>query len=66
MGAAHYGRISKIGRSHARAMLVEAGWAAAKAPSPLHAFFVRIRARRGIRSPRWPWLASSRCSAGIC
>ena len=39
--------ISKIGRSHARAMLVEAAWAAAKTPGPLHAFFVRIRARRG-------------------
>ncbi len=47
LGVAHHGRISKIGRSHARAMLVEAAWAAAKAPGPLHAFFVRIRARRG-------------------
>ncbi|MFK4654156.1 transposase [Bradyrhizobium japonicum] len=47
LGAAHHGRISKIGRSHARAMLVEAAWAATKAPGPLHAFFVRIRARRG-------------------
>jgi transposase len=47
LGAAHHGRISKIGRSHARAMLVEAAWAAAKAAGPLHAFFVRIRARRG-------------------
>ena len=28
-------------------MLVEAAWAAAKAPSPLRAFFLRIRARRG-------------------
>jgi hypothetical protein len=28
-------------------MLVEAAWTAAKAPGPLHAFFVRIRARRG-------------------
>lgn len=45
--AAHHGRISKIGRSHARPMLVEAAWIAAKAPGPLHAFFVRIRARRG-------------------
>jgi hypothetical protein len=45
----HAGRvdISKIGRSHARAMLVEAAWAAARAAGPLHAFFVRIRARRG-------------------
>lgn len=46
-GAAHHGRISKAGRSHARAMLVEAAWAAAKAPGPLRAFFIRIRARRG-------------------
>lgn len=47
LGAAHHGRISKAGRSHARAILVEAAWAAAKAPGPLHAFFVRIRAKRG-------------------
>jgi transposase len=47
LGAAHHGRISKAGRSHSRAMLVEAAWASAKAPGPLHAFFVRIRARRG-------------------
>ena len=47
LGPAHHGRISKIGRSHARAMLVEAAWSAAKAPGPLHAFFVRIRAKRG-------------------
>ena len=46
LGAAHHGRINKVGRSHARAMLVEAAWAAAKAPGPLHAFFVRIRAKR--------------------
>jgi transposase len=47
LGAANHGRISKVGRSHARAMLVEAAWAAAKTPGPLHAFFVRIRAKRG-------------------
>jgi transposase len=47
LGAAHHGRISKIDRSHARAMLVEAARAAAKTAGPLHAFFVRIRARRG-------------------
>jgi transposase len=48
LGLAQYGRISKIGRAHARgALLVEAAWAAAKAPGPLHAFFVRIRGRRG-------------------
>jgi transposase len=47
LGLAQHGRISKIGRAHARALLVEAAWAAAKAPGPLHAFFLRIRARRG-------------------
>lgn len=47
LGLAQHGRISKHGRSHARAMLIEAAWAAAKAPGPLHAFFIRIRTRRG-------------------
>lgn len=47
LGLAQHGRISKIGRAHARALLVEAAWAAAKVPGPLHAFFLRIRARRG-------------------
>ena len=46
-GPAHHGRISKAGRSHARAMLVEAARAAARAPGPLRAFFIRVRARRG-------------------
>jgi transposase len=44
---ATHGRISKRGRSHARAMLVEAAWAATKAPGPLRSFFLRIRQRRG-------------------
>ena len=30
-------------------MLVEAAWAAAKAPGPLRAFFSRIRTRRGLQ-----------------
>jgi transposase len=46
-GAAHHGRITKQGRRHARAMLVEAAWAAGRAPGPLRAFFVRIQSRRG-------------------
>ena len=46
MGAAHHGRISKVGRSRACAMLVQGASAAAKAPEPLHAFFVPIRAKR--------------------
>jgi transposase len=37
-------RISKVGRSRARAMLVEAAWAATKAAGPLRAFFIRIYA----------------------
>jgi transposase len=50
LGAAHHGRISKIGRSHARAMLVEAAarqsaWAAAR--------FLRTHPRQA-----WP---SDRC-----
>jgi hypothetical protein len=44
---AQHGRIGKRGRCHARAILVEAAWAAAKAPGPLRSFFLRIRARRG-------------------
>jgi hypothetical protein len=47
LGVAQHGRISKRGRSHARAMLVEAAWAAAKAPGLLRGPFLRIRARRG-------------------
>jgi transposase len=47
LGLVQYGRISKHGRAHARAMLVEAAWAASKAPGPLRAFFLRIRAKRG-------------------
>lgn len=46
---AQHGHISRIGRAHARGMLVEAAWAAAKAPGPLRSFFLRIRARRGMQ-----------------
>jgi transposase len=46
--AAH-GRIAKQGRAHARGMLVEAAWVAAKTPGPLRAFYERIRARRGMQ-----------------
>lgn len=44
---AQHGRISKQGRAHARGMLVEAAWAAAATPGPLHAFFVRVQGRKG-------------------
>jgi transposase len=46
---ARHGHISKRGRSPARAMLVEAAWAASKAPGPRRAFFHRIRAKRGLQ-----------------
>src|SRR5208282_5672980 len=46
-GPAYHGRITKQGRGHARGMLVEAAWAAARAPGPLRAFFLRVRAKRG-------------------
>ena len=47
LAPARHGRISKVGRSHARDMLVEAAWAASHSPGPLRAFSRRIRARRG-------------------
>jgi hypothetical protein len=46
-GPAHHGRITKQGRGHARGMLVELAWAAARAPGPLRAFFLRVSSRRG-------------------
>src|SRR5215831_17925790 len=45
---ASHGRITKAGPGHARGMLVEAAWSAAKAPGPLRAFYQRVRARRGM------------------
>jgi hypothetical protein len=46
---ASHGRITKQGRAHARAMLVEAAFIAARTPGPLRAFFERIRSRRGMQ-----------------
>jgi hypothetical protein len=46
---ASHGRITRQGRAHARGMLVEAAWAAAKTPGPLHAFYERVRGRRGMQ-----------------
>lgn len=46
-GPAYHGRITKQGRGHARGMLVEAAWAAARSAGPLRAFFMRVRAKRG-------------------
>ena len=46
-GPAAHGRISKQGSIRARHTLVEASWSAVRQPGPLHAFYERIRARRG-------------------
>ena len=44
---ARSGRISKRGSASARWALVEAAWTATLQPGPVHAFYERIRARRG-------------------
>jgi transposase len=41
------GRISKQGSASVRWALVEAAWSVVHQPGPLHAFYQRIRARRG-------------------
>jgi transposase len=42
-----HGRVSKQGSTAARHALVEASWSVVRQPGPLHAFYERIRARRG-------------------
>jgi transposase len=63
---AQYGRITKQGRAHARGMLVEAAWVAAKAPGPLRAFFLRVRGAEVSRSRRSPLPGSWPSWCGIC
>jgi len=46
-GPATHGHISKQGSVRARHVLVEACWTAVRQPGPLHAFYERVRARRG-------------------
>jgi hypothetical protein len=46
-GPARHGRITKRGANHARALLVEAAWAASRVPGPLRSFFMRVASRRG-------------------
>jgi transposase len=46
-GPAYHGRITKRGCSHARHLLVEAAWQTVRSPGPMHAFYERVRARRG-------------------
>ena len=48
-GPAVHGRITKAGRGQARGMLVEAAFAASRAPGPMRAFHRRIKARRGFQ-----------------
>jgi hypothetical protein len=44
--AARHGHISRAGQAHARGLLVGAAHVAIRTPGPLHAFHVRIAARR--------------------
>jgi transposase len=44
---ATHGRISKRGSTAARHALVEASWSTIRQPGPIHAFYQRVRARRG-------------------
>src|SRR4051812_2953410 len=44
---AGYGHISKQGAAPVRCALVEASWSVVRNPGPLHAFYQRVRARRG-------------------
>jgi transposase len=44
---ARHGRISKQGSPEARHMLCEAAWVLIRTPGPMHAFYERVRARRG-------------------
>jgi transposase len=46
-GPARHGRITKRGANQARAVLVEAAWAASRVPGPLRSFFMRVMSRRG-------------------
>ncbi len=47
LGPAYHGRITKRGRSNARYLLVEAAWQTVRGPGPLHAFYERVRGKRG-------------------
>jgi transposase len=66
LGLAQHGRISKRGRSHARAMLVEAAWAAAKAPAHCARSSCVSAPAAAIRLRRSRWRESSPSCAGIC
>src|SRR5690625_4039450 len=44
-----HGRITKAGPAQARGMLLEAAFAASRAPGPLRAFYRRVKDRRGFQ-----------------
>lgn len=48
-GTPVHGRITKAGPAQARGMLVEAAFAASRAPGPLRAFYRRVKERRGFQ-----------------
>jgi transposase len=70
---AKHGHISKQGSTPARYALVEASWSVVRQPGPLHAFYERIRARRGhqvaivasARKARLPVLAAAHQGGGL-
>lgn len=45
-GPYRHGKISKHGDGHARAMMIEAAWAAVRVPGPLRAFYKRLRHKK--------------------
>ena len=65
-GPAYHGRITKQGRGHARGMLVEAAWAAARAPVPCVRSSCESAPAAVSMSPLSRRPASSRSSSGIC
>jgi len=65
-GPATHGRISKQGSVRARHALVEAGWSVVRQPGPIHAFYARVRARRGHQVAVVAAPASSPACAGAC
>lgn len=71
LGLAQHGRISKRGRSHARAMLVAPCWSRQLGRHPKHRvrfapFFCVSEPAAVTRSRPLPWRASWPCCAGIC
>ena len=66
---ARSGRITKRGSAQARWAMVEAAWSVVRQPGPLHAFYQRIRGRRGhgkaiVAAARKPRPCSGACSPG--